>query len=253
METASLLHCSRTPLLRKHRTSWQKHFGGTFLALTLTLLAQAASAQLVGSRSVQGTNCATAVGGDVRDTTITTVCGMPSEQVVELVRLAASPQAGDRAELMARLGALVPASSQLRVEAIAKFFQLLGQAPVEESELANRFAQIAVEHRRLTRWRYITAEASANGTLGDQRGNNPALARAIASYRAALRLVSRTERPLDWAMTQNGLGLALSTLGERESGTAKLEEAVAAYGEALQEWTRERTPLRRGHGADDYR
>src|SRR5262245_63314165 len=49
---------------------------------------------------------------------------------------------------MARLSALVPASSQLRVEAIAKFFQLLGELPVEEDRLADRFAQIAEEHRR---------------------------------------------------------------------------------------------------------
>jgi hypothetical protein len=116
--------------------SWQRHFGDDLisrlaLAVALTL------------------GCASAVGGDVRDSTITTVCGMPPEQVVELVRLAASPQAGDRAELMVRVRALIPASSQLRVEAIAKFFQLLGEAPVEESQLADRFAQIAEEHRRL--------------------------------------------------------------------------------------------------------
>ena len=49
--------------------------------------------------------------------------------------------------------------------------------------------------------------------------------------------------PLDWAMTQNNLGNALSTLGERESGTARLEEAVAAYRAALEERTRERVPL----------
>jgi len=49
--------------------------------------------------------------------------------------------------------------------------------------------------------------------------------------------------PLDWAMTQNNLGSALSILGGRENGTAKLEDAVAAYREALKEWTRERVPL----------
>jgi tetratricopeptide (TPR) repeat protein len=49
--------------------------------------------------------------------------------------------------------------------------------------------------------------------------------------------------PLDWAMTQNNLGLALMRLGERESGTKRLEEAVAAYRAALQERTRERVPL----------
>jgi hypothetical protein len=41
--------------------------------------------------------------------------------------------------------------------------------------------------------------------------------------------------PLDWARTQNNLGLVLWRLGERESGTAKLEEAVAAYRDALKE------------------
>jgi len=86
----------------------------TRLAIAVTLLAQPASAQLVGSRSVQATGCASAVGSDVRDSTITVVCGMPPEQVVELVRLAASPQAGDRAELMTRLSVLFPPAATYR-------------------------------------------------------------------------------------------------------------------------------------------
>jgi tetratricopeptide (TPR) repeat protein len=49
--------------------------------------------------------------------------------------------------------------------------------------------------------------------------------------------------PLDWAMTQNNLGIALRTLGERESGTARLDDAVAAYRLALEERTRDRVPL----------
>ena len=49
--------------------------------------------------------------------------------------------------------------------------------------------------------------------------------------------------PLNWATTQNNLGLALWRLGERESGTERLEEAVAAYLAALEERTRERVPL----------
>jgi transcriptional regulator with XRE-family HTH domain len=70
------------------------------------------------------------------------------------------------------------------------------------------------------------------------------------NYDAVYRLVNATsdeftrERvPLDWAMTQHNLGIALSRLGERESGTARLEEAVAAYRDALKEFTRERVPL----------
>jgi tetratricopeptide (TPR) repeat protein len=118
-------------------------------ALSIYFLAQTAAAQLVGSRTVEARGCATAVGGDIRDSAVTVVCGMPPEQVVELVRLAASPLAGDRTELSVRLSGLVPASSQLRIEAIIKFFQLLGEVPVEENRLADRFAQIASEHRQL--------------------------------------------------------------------------------------------------------
>jgi len=33
---------------------------------------------------------------------------------------------------------------------------------------------------------------------------------------------------IEWAMTQNILGVALSTLGAQESVTARLEKAVAA-------------------------
>ena len=53
---------------------------------------------------------------------------------------------------------------------------------------------------------------------------------------------TRARVPLDWAMTQMNLGVALKNLGERESGTDKLDEAVAAYREALKEYPRERVP-----------
>ena len=65
----------------------------------------------------------------------------------------------------------------------------------------------------------------------------------LASYREALKEITRNRAPLDWATTQMGLGNALATLGERESGTGKLKEAVAAYREALKEITRDRAPL----------
>jgi len=86
-------------------------------------------------------------------------------------------------------------------------------------------------------------EARAEWRMGDERGNNPALVQAIANYRAALLLAARTERPLEWARTQNNLGHALQTLGGRERGTARLEEAVVAFREALKEQTPEGVPL----------
>ena len=49
--------------------------------------------------------------------------------------------------------------------------------------------------------------------------------------------------PLDWAQTQNNLGLALEAVGERGSGMVQLEEAVAAYRAAVEEWTRDRVPV----------
>ena len=79
--------------------------------------------------------------------------------------------------------------------------------------------------------------------IGDQAGDNGALAGATQAYRAALEERTRDRVPLDWAMTQDNLGNALETLGERESGTARLEEAVGACRAALQEWTRDRVPL----------
>src|SRR4051812_39463358 len=64
------------------------------------------------------------------------------------------------------------------------------------------------------------------------------------AHSQAVRLEERIRErvPLEWAMTQNNLGIALHALGEREGGTAHLKEAVAAYRAALLEWTRERVP-----------
>ena len=63
------------------------------------------------------------------------------------------------------------------------------------------------------------------------------------AYREALKERTRERVPLQWATTQNNLGIVLGSLGERESGTTKLEEAVFAFREALKERTRERVPL----------
>ena len=90
---------------------------------------------------------------------------------------------------------------------------------------------------------YLDQEADALYRQGDEFGDNAALADAIDRYRALLTQRPRDRVPLDWAKTQNQLGLALAVLGERESGTARLEEAVEAYRAALQVRTREQMPL----------
>jgi tetratricopeptide (TPR) repeat protein len=60
----------------------------------------------------------------------------------------------------------------------------------------------------------------------------------IAQASGTRACVTREWVPVQWANTQNNLGIALQALGDRESGTARLEEAVAAYRAALEVWTR---------------
>ena len=93
------------------------------------------------------------------------------------------------------------------------------------------------------RARILTSYALICGVIGEQSGDASRLDEAVAAYRAALEEYPRDRVPLDWAMTQNNLGIALRTLGERESGTARLDDAVAAYRLALEERTRDRVPL----------
>ena len=66
---------------------------------------------------------------------------------------------------------------------------------------------------------------------------------AMEAFRQVLEARTRELAPLDWAKTQNDLGLLLTALGERESGTARLEDAVTTYRLALEERTRARVPL----------
>jgi len=85
--------------------------------------------------------------------------------------------------------------------------------------------------------------ANALWVLGDQNGRSDPLKEAVATFRQALDERTRERVPMDWAKTQNNLGVALLSLGNRESGTQCLEEALHAFRQALQELTRERVPL----------
>ena len=88
------------------------------------------------------------------------------------------------------------------------------------------------------RWSCAFAAADAMYELGSSAGLNDALAVAIRLHEYALAAAPRARVPLQSAMTQNDLSIALATLGKRESGTARLEQAVEAYWAALQERTR---------------
>src|ERR1700730_11091654 len=126
-------------------------------ALLALLIANAVAAspalsQLLGDR-VEA-NCSFAAGsrvdnGGVENGSGAVLCGLPPEQFAGLVKLAASPSAGDRMVLFVRLHAIVPPDSRIPVEAVARFLEILHEQPIDEAKLADRFARIAREHGRL--------------------------------------------------------------------------------------------------------
>ena len=131
----------------------------------------------------------------------------------------------------------------LRIDASRNEAALLAQeARVDGLELAYRSAaskyaeaaSLVAPFDTEQQWSFLLSQAGELYKQGDEFGDNSALADAIDFYHRCLALVPRSNRPLDWAMTQNNLGTALTTLGERESGTARLEEAVASCREARQ-------------------
>jgi tetratricopeptide (TPR) repeat protein len=144
------------------------------------------------------------------------------------------------------------AARALRIDASRYEAAFLAQeARVDDLQLAYRSAaakyaeaaSLVAPFDTEQQWRFPLAQAGELLKQGDEFGDNGALTEAIDIYQQCITLVPRSERPRQWATTQNNLGDALIRLGERESGTARLTEAVAAYRNALQERTRERAPL----------
>src|SRR3977135_3021267 len=128
-----------------------------FLLIANAVAASPALPQLLGDRveancsfvaGRSGANGSVDTGG--ADTgTVAVICGLPPEQVAGLVKLAASPSAGDRAVLYAQLHAIVPPDSRFPVEAVARFLEILHEQPIDDARLPGRFARIAREHGRL--------------------------------------------------------------------------------------------------------
>jgi tetratricopeptide (TPR) repeat protein len=155
--------------------------------------------------------------------------------------------------------AAAQAARKLREQAqAAEDAQMLGAASVtavnagvaltegkyqQAAELFGQAAEYVPPEHPDERSSYLSGQADALYRQGDERGDNAALRSAIEVFRDALKEWTRERVPLEWATTQNYLGIALWTLGERENGTERLLEAVDAYRDALKEWTRERVPL----------
>jgi hypothetical protein len=82
-----------------------------------------------------------------------------------------------------------------------------------------------------------------SATLAVRQSDNAGLREAIVAFRLALLERTRERVPLDWAATQNNLGISLRSLGRREGSANWIEEAVAAHRKALGEFTRQHYPL----------
>src|SRR5215470_9043365 len=63
--------------------------------------------------------------------------------------------------------------------------------------------------------RPVTAEGGSVA-IGSDFPDNSALSDEIEMYMRLLGFLPRTRVPLDWAQTQNNLGIALARLGERD-------------------------------------
>ena len=122
---------------------------GLRTATLVSLLATAVAASPIQVLGDELADCASVTRSNVQSSPVTVICGMPREQLVELVKLAASSSAENRAALLVQLNAIVPANSRFPVEAVVRFLEILHEQPIDDDRLADSFARIAQEHARL--------------------------------------------------------------------------------------------------------
>ena len=125
------------------------------------------------------------------------------------------------------------------ISASAIFRSMSELSEKSDQLVAHGEGQLVAEGKRAT----LKKEASDFYRKWSEFGDHDALLSAVERFKQVVDLTTGERMSLDWADTQNNLGLALMNLGERERGTAQLKEAVAAFREALQERTRQRVPL----------
>ena len=79
-------------------------------------------------------------------------------------------------------------------------------------------------------------------TVAVQQGSIELYQMAAQSYRAALESLTREESPLEWAITNKNLGVALQAIGERTNDTETLDAATDSYTNAMKVLTRNQHP-----------
>jgi tetratricopeptide (TPR) repeat protein len=216
------------------------------LALTALGLSRPAAAQLVGDRT-EATNCASAVKGDVTNSVVNVVCGIPYEKFSEYMVLAVSNRPGDYAELLHRLDALVPATSRVRVQAIAHFFAILREADVPPEHLEAKLIEIAERYQNLL------------GRMGRKPRDDPATIKLTTQARKALvqgefdhadALLTKLQKDQDKAADQQALQAAETRAQRARIALSRLryKEAAVLFAEAA-----ERLPARDWYQIKRYR
>jgi tetratricopeptide (TPR) repeat protein len=92
------------------------------------------------------------------------------------------------------------------------------------------------------RLQYLMQQGSTLMDHADEFGDTNALATALAIYANAASVVSRSDKPREWASAQNNLANALRELGKRERSTERLREAVGTYQVVLRSIKRKQDP-----------
>lgn len=144
--------------------------------------------------------------------------------------------------------------------------KLVDDASLRLAKHGELYARTGALSAAINRWRVIAASAEVRGdqreaarlrnnlgvvlqTQGARTGGPEGLRlldEAVKTYREALTVHTRSDMPVDWAMTQNNLGNALATQGQRTDGSEGLrllDEAVTAFRDALTVFNRGDLPI----------
>jgi tetratricopeptide (TPR) repeat protein len=128
---------------------------------------QPATAQLFGS-SIQAQGCAFAAGGNVSESTIRIVCGIPPDEFAAIIAAAADPLRKLNQEQQVKVDEL---TRQLGVneEQLRTFFTIIGEAEVRPEQIGAKLVQIAGSYRELlTRLNTPASENQRVETLKQQ-------------------------------------------------------------------------------------
>ncbi len=171
------------------------------------------------------------------------------DALLKNARLAIDVAEFDRADrLLAEAEALDVAAGERRLERAVEAMEKRAELAWSEGRYetaADHYARAAktVPRSDGLDWAQLKYNEGVVSQTGGAISPEPELLfRAIAVYQIALQERTRERVPMDWAATQNNLGVALRTLGARGDDGA-LVQAVAAYEAALEEYTRELAPL----------